>query len=176
MILHVLPPQTQKAVSEGGYLSKFSVSVRQRTGRSFPVPETPSITVTRWVIGEALLSHFWSLAHTQSLLAGPAVPNNLMHRLIGLAEKDYAALWSSKAKEGSLLSLRGTYHAPKRHRLEMRPRMEQLRSGFRRGSHPGREGAQGSLAEKRFSGSKIIIQPGGRGFLDPSFPWPPTKL
>ena len=35
--------------------------------------------------------------------------------------------------------------------------MEQPRSGFRRGSHPGREGAQGSLSEKRFSGTKMII-------------------
>jgi len=35
--------------------------------------------------------------------------------------------------------------------------MEQLRPGFRRGSHSCREGAQGSLSEKRFSVTKMIV-------------------
>ena len=35
--------------------------------------------------------------------------------------------------------------------------MEQLRLGFRRRSHPCLESAQGSLSEKRFSGTKMII-------------------
>lgn len=35
--------------------------------------------------------------------------------------------------------------------------MEQLRPGFCGRSHPGREGAQSCIAEKRFSGTKMII-------------------
>ena len=76
MISNVLPNQTQKAVSEGIFSSKFSVSVRRRAGRSFPVQETSSIPVTRWVIGKGPAIFFSSYGSLISSPAGPAVPNH----------------------------------------------------------------------------------------------------
>lgn len=82
VILHVLPPQTQKAVSEGGYLSKFSLSVRHRTRRSRSIPEARGCMADR-VIDLDL----WAEGNAEKLPAITMTPQGL--RLEGsIAEFD----------------------------------------------------------------------------------------
>ena len=71
-IPYVPSHQTKKAVSEGGYLSKFSVSVRHRTGR------TPQIQEARGDMADRVINlDLWAEGVAERLPAITVTPSGL---------------------------------------------------------------------------------------------------